>query len=337
MKNFKHKVLCATVAALCAVPAANADDKLGVSGFLHLNANYIDVDSGDSVFTSGVEQAEIDLSYKLSDKLTAFADIEYDNGDPFTANQVDLEQAYVTYAASDSVTLKAGRFLSYTGWEAEEITGRMQASKSGYAALFYGYYQQGVSALYSGDSFSAAVSVVTDNGREAFLMADSVTDSGELVFDLQGSPTDYDAKDPAIETMLAFSPTNEITVKAFYTLDGDSNFFNAWAMYASGPITLAAEINSAEYGEPEHGLGEATGFLVMGNYKFDDTYALTIRYNDSEVEDNAGSEVGGSSVITIAPSMTFDSGAKAILEYRTDESDYAVDTSTLSLNAVFTF
>ena len=324
----KLSAIAATVLlALGTHSAANADDKLSVSGFLHLETKYTDVDGGDSEVKAGVEQAEVNLSYSLDSKFSVFADIEYDNGDPFTAKEIDLEQAYVTYAATDAVTLKAGRFLSYTGWEAEEITGRMQASKSGYADLFYGYYQQGVSALYNGGSFTVAASVVTDNGRAG----------GD-----QASPTNTDAKDPAIETMLAFSPTEEITVKAFYTVDGDASFFNTWAMYASGALTLAAEYNAAEYDASKGHVGplgedEATGYLLMGNYKFDDTYALTIRYTSTEVENEAGDIVRDADVITIAPSMTFSSGAKAILEYRSDESDMAADTSSLALHAVFTF
>ena len=75
---------------------------------------------------------------------------------------VDLEQAFITYAYSDNFSVKAGRFLSYTGWETEEPTGLYQYSGTGYAPYFYGYYQQGISGLYSSDKFAVAVSIIND-------------------------------------------------------------------------------------------------------------------------------------------------------------------------------
>ncbi len=80
--------------------------------------------------------------------------------------ELDVEQAFINYALSDNLSLKAGRFLSYSGWETEEPTGLFQYSGTGYAGYFYGGYQQGVSGLYTGDGYAVAVSVVNDLGGE---------------------------------------------------------------------------------------------------------------------------------------------------------------------------
>ena len=137
---------------------------------------------------------------------------------------------------------------------AEEPTGLFQYSGAGYAPYFYGYYQQGVSGLYNGDGFSAAISLVSD---------------------LAG-PQSSDVEDIGVETMLALMPTDEITVKGFYSFEGlsgtdeETKLMNLWASYADGPLTLAAEYNASEnapaYVWGGAGVGsEATGYLLMAN------------------------------------------------------------------------
>ena len=126
--------------------AAQADlsaDNLSVSGFIDMSYLSIDADGAGSTHDSGIDQVELNFAYDFGNKLTATVDVEYQNA----AEGVDIEQAFISYAISDNVSIKAGRFLSYSGWETEEPTGLFQYSGTGYAKYFYGYYQQGVSAL----------------------------------------------------------------------------------------------------------------------------------------------------------------------------------------------
>lgn len=282
-------------------------DNLSVSGFIDMSYLSVDVDGGESTHDSGLDQVELNLGYDFGNKLTATVDIEYQNADV----GVDIEQAFINYAVSDNLSIKAGRFLSYTGWETEEPTGLFQYSGTGYAAIFYGFYQQGVSALYSGDKYAVAVSVVND---------------------LAG-PQSTNTEKPGLETMVALMPTDEITVKAFYSKDGDTQLFNTWASYSKDALTLAAEYNQAEDSVFEG--SDANGYLLMGNYAFD-AFALTLRYHAWETEDAAGATFEDTSGFTISPSFSVNDNLLMVFEYRMDEIN-DVDVNYLAVEALVTF
>jgi hypothetical protein len=303
-------VAAALLLSLGTIAAAQAEisaDKLSVSGFIDMSYLSVDVDGADSTHDSGIDQVELNFGYDFGNKLTATVDVEYQNA----AEGVDIEQAFISYAISDNLSIKAGRFLSYTGWETEEPTGLFQYSGAGYAPYFYGYYQQGVSALYSGDKFAVAVSVVND---------------------LAG-PQSTDTEHPGIETMVALMPTDEITLKAFYSKDGDTQLFNTWAMYSKDALTLAAEYNTAQ--DSVFAGSEADGFLLMANYGFE-SFALTVRYHDWNIEDAAGATYEDASGITISPSFSVNDNLLMVFEYRMDEIN-DVDVNYLAVEALITF
>lgn len=322
MLNTKHTLLSMALVAAAVAPVAQADDgfelseKLAVTGFIDMSWTHADADSSDSEQSAGLDQFELDFLYSFSDKLKAQVDIEYQDG---AADEVDLEQAFMTYAVNDNVTFKAGRFLSYSGWETEEPTGLFQYSGTGYAPVFYGYYQQGVSVMYSGDGFALAASAIND----------------------LDNPEERDSEQMATEFMAALMPTDSITMKAFYLsdkIDGtDENKekFNTWASYSEGPLTVAAEFNTAEN---SYALGtDSDGFLLMGNYAFD-SFGLTMRYHEWEVEGSTGTTIEEMTGITIAPSIAINDNLLLVVEYRMDENELtSEDTNTLAVEALLTF
>ncbi|WP_440876792.1 outer membrane beta-barrel protein [Thalassotalea sp. PLHSN55] len=308
-------VAATVLLSLAAATSAHADeakDKLSISGFIDMSYLAVDIDGGESFHVSGLDQVELNVGYEFDSKLAAFVDVEYqDQGDDLEDNQeLDIEQAFITYAVSDQFSVKAGRFLSYSGWETEEPTGLFQYSGTGYAKYFYGGYQQGVSGIYSGDKYAVAVSVVND---------------------LAGEGTD--SEHPAIETMVALMPTDEITIKGFYSKDGDVELINTWASYSKDALTLAAEYNSAE--DSVFVGSEATGFLLMANYAFDDI-GLTLRYHDWDIEDASGATYEDASGITISPSYTVSDNLLMVFEYRMDEIN-DVDVTSYAVEALITF
>jgi hypothetical protein len=305
--------LLLSLGAIASAQAEDLVDNLSVSGFIDMSYLSIDTDGTGSSSDSGIDQVEFNFAYDFGNKLKAFVDVEYQN------SEVDLEQAYLTYAVSDEFTIKAGRFLSYSGWETEEPTGLFQYSGTGYAQFFYGYYQQGVSGIYSGDGYAVAVSVVND---------------------LAG-PESTDSEEPGIETMIALMPTDSITIKAFYSFDKlagtneDTTMFNMWASYSEGPLTLAAEVNSSEY--TSLAAADASGYLLMANYAFD-TFGVTVRYHDYEVEDAAGVTWQDLSAITIAPSYAVNDNLLMVFEYRMDSDDISgLDSDSIAIEALITF
>ena len=313
MSKFKRTALsiAAALATVTASPAVNAGDfsltdNLSVTGFIDMSYVYTDADGASSESSSGLDQFEIDLVYSFDDKLKAQVDLEYKD----SYGAVDLEQAFFTYAVTDEFTLKAGRFLSYSGWETEEPTGLFQYSGTGYAPYFYGYYQQGISGLYSTDSFAVALSVINS----------------------PYSPEDTDSEKPGYEAMVAIMPTDSITVKAFYLSDEDTNTTNVWASYAVGDLTLAAEYNLGDYANGNDG----SGYLLMANYAMGSA-GITVRYHDFEIETAAGALFDDGSAITISPSYAVSDNLLMVFEYRMDESDVRGDSDSIAVEALISF
>jgi len=294
MKKLQTILAVAIASAAIAAPAVYAAD-ISVSGFIDMSVT--DSDSGTS---AGLDQFEIDLGYDFGEGLTATVDLEYQG------SGVDLEQAFISYAVSDSVSVKAGRFLSRSGWETEEPTGLFQYSGTGYAKHFYGYYQQGASVLVKGDMVDLGFSVVN-----------SLTD-----------PTATAGK-PATETMVALNLSDAVTVKGFYMEDDSTEMVNIWAAYSADGLTLATEFSNSE----KTG-ADADGYLLMANYAWD-KYGVTVRYHESEVTGTVPEDL---SAITLASSYAVTNDLLLVAEYRMDDNALTSESSdTFALEALLTF
>jgi len=86
------------------VQAEENKDPLSISGFIDMSYYATDTDGGESTHDASLDQVEINVGYDFGNKLTANVDIEYQNAD----EGVDLEQAFITYALTDSFSVKAG-------------------------------------------------------------------------------------------------------------------------------------------------------------------------------------------------------------------------------------
>src|SRR5689334_11875235 len=122
-----NKNLIAGVIAACVAPAAHAEIELAsgfsVTGFIDMSWANIDVDGAPNTAKSlGVDQFETDFLFEGSNGISAEVDVEY-GGTSGTPGDTFVEQAFVKKAFTDKFSVKAGRFLSYTGWETEEPTG----------------------------------------------------------------------------------------------------------------------------------------------------------------------------------------------------------------------
>jgi hypothetical protein len=98
---------------------------------------------------------------------------------------------------------------------------------------------------------------------------------------------------------------------------------NVWASYATGPITVAAEVNMLmDWGvTDESGLG----YLAMVNYKLSEKLGITARYSAIDIEnDYAGNE------IAVSPGYAISDSWFVLAELRSDIDDkvlsYAVES-----------
>ncbi|MEP7312703.1 MAG: porin [Pseudomonadota bacterium] len=309
----------AVVAAAVAVGALSSPvfagielgEGLSVTGFVDMSIFHYDPDGASSSTSSSVDQVETDFMYSGSDGVSAEVDLEYNDFDG-----TFVEQAFITKQFTDQFSVKAGRFLSYSGWETEEPTGLFQYSGAGYAPYFYGYYQQGVSAAYKTDKFGFTASVVNS------------------AFD----PLARDSGKPGYELGASVTPVEGLTAKLFYIVnkyDGasdDDEIINFWTSYAIGGFTFAGEYNTADYA----GGGSGDGFLLMANYATG-PWGFTVRYVDFEIEDAGGFTTVEDSSITLSPSYKVGKNLLVVAEFRTDDFGAGGDANSIALEALFTF
>jgi hypothetical protein len=308
----------AVAAAVGVAPFAQADIELGaglsITGFADQSYQYIDTDGEESISKFGIDQFEIDFMFEGPNGWSAQVDIEYGtHGTEGGPEHTFVEQAFIKKQVNDRLSLKAGRFLSYSGWETEEPTGLFQYSGTGYAPYFYGYYQQGVSAYY-------------DAGKVAF-MASVVNNA----FD----PIDYDSKKLGYELGIALMPFEGLTAKAFYIADNDSkaDLFNFWVSYAVGGWTFAGEYNIAD----KQGDSKDDGFLLMANYAYG-PWGITFRYHDFKTEDAFGFTDIDARGYTLSPSYKINDNLLLVAEVRHDDvKSGGADTDSLALELLFTF
>lgn len=333
--NFsKVKYSAIATAIAIASPLSQAEIELGngisVTGFIDMSFVYLDDDSVDSTGRNfNVDQVETSFLYAGSDGITAQVDIEYgesggcDSGSTTCGAGPDddetfVEQAFITKQINDQFSVTAGRFLSYTGFETEEPTGLFQYSGTGYAANFYGGYQNGVSGKFvANDALAITLSVINDLGNP------SVSDNTQL----------------GTELGFHVTPAEGVTAKAFYSTEADTDLVNLWGSYSTGAMTFGLEYNMADYADDS----EATGYLALFNYAPND-FGLTIRYHAWEVEDAAGVTTNETDGFTIAPTYACSDNLLLVLEYRTDSLDVGTsglgttdDASQFALEALFTF
>lgn len=303
-----------------AIPVAHAEIELGngigITGFLDMSYSSVNPDGGSSTDSVGIDQFETDFKYAGSSGVSAQVDIEYGESGEGSGDETFVEQAFITKAFTEQFSVKAGRFLSYSGWEAEEPTGLYQYSGTGYAKYFYGYYQNGVSAKYDGGKFAVMGSAVTS----AFDPKDRNNIDG--VDDKTG-----------YEVGLALMPVEGLTAKAFYISDEDTDtdIVNVWASYVISGFTFAAEYNTADYAA-----ADGDGFLLMANYATG-PFGITFRYHDYKIKLDGGGTFDDGSAFTLSPSYKVGDNLLLVAEYRIDSSDTRGDSDSVALEALFTF
>ncbi len=274
-------------------------DNLTVTGFFDMSSTYDTATKSNSL---SFDQFEVDFIYNYGRGLSAQADINSLSG-----GSVDLEQAFVTYKAPNGFSITGGKFLSCSGWETAEPTGLYQYSYS--ATLVYGGYQNGAAVGFG-------------NGKVGFF--GSVVSS---VWD--GSDTSFD--DLGFEAQIAFTPVEAFTAKVAYLWEDMGGFeqslLNGWAMYATGPVTLAAEYNYlANWGESGNG---GYGWILMGNMALSDKVGATVRYSGLDTDAD-----GKFTEITFSPSYTITDNWGVLAELRRDIDS---EVTLFAFESIFTF
>lgn len=315
-----------------ALTTANAElainDNLSLQGFIDASAAYFDgevggTDFGDNKFS--LDQVEIDFLFNF-DKVTGRVDIQAvgldtdGNGN----SEIEIEQAFATYAISDTTSFTVGRYQSGLGLEGVEPTELYQFSGA-YTSFLTGFnwdpyptYNQGVKIDYVSDAAQFYIS-----------LQDSAFGIGD---NRLGGPG---LGNWGIETGVSFTPSEELKVfvgGAYEDTDlGDNWVINGYVSYTTGALTLGAEIYYGEYDS----LG-AEGFwaMIMANYGFTEQFGVTGRISYMDY-DFGGPDQNGIK-FTVSPSYAWTDNLLTVFEvsYVDFEND---DEISFVVEQIFSF
>ncbi|MDQ8186116.1 porin [Pelagicoccus sp. SDUM812002] len=289
------------------------NENLSVTGFLDMSLFHADTDDGDST-SFDLDQMEIDFLFSF-DEITAQVDLDYQRGD---ANEIDLEQAFLTYDLGEGTSITAGKFLSYMGWETAEPTGLYQYSYA-YGTTIPGYHN-GVTIDFSDDWGSLGLALV------------------DSVYDDDGSiNSDADDFDMGIETKLVLTPADGWTVFLGYAVDSanaggeDRELVNLWASYEFGASTIAAEVN--DYSD---GMTEINQWLLMYSVATGDKGTFTARVSGNDVREGTSLDNQDFKKYTAAYIHAVNDNLAIVSEV--SQIDYFTgDATEFALEALFTF
>jgi hypothetical protein len=298
--------LCFAVCILSLTAAAlEINDNFSIDGFLDMSAGATigEDDEGDTDISAfaGYDQLEVDFKFNFGE-LSAQADI---NGN----DTITLEQAFISYALSDMVSITTGRFLSCIGFEAAEPTDMFQYSYS--TGIPYPGYQNGVALSISpSDMIGVYASVVSGVWNSS----------------------DTDLSNPGFEAQVSIMPIEGLTAKVGFAgdiieeahaeeagkahdhdHDEDETFMkseiNAWVMYTTGSITVAGEVDIlSNWGASGHG---GLHFLGMANVGLTDEIAVTARFSGIQMDDE-----DTLTSVTVSPSYAINDNWGALLEVK---------------------
>ncbi len=220
-----------------------------------MSATDIDNEATASKTSSfNLDQAEIDFLIDF-DQIGAQIDLNYlgDNVD----EEFDLQQAFLTYDVGDGLSIDAGKYRSYLGFESWEQTGLYQYSTAYDLIDLRPGHSNGVRVNYGDDFVNFGVSLV------------------DSLYGPDGSISDssYGA-----EAKVAIFPVEGLTLFLGYGKDGmeigtDRNVLNLWASYEVGNMTYAVEWSNYDFGVNMEG----SQWLLMANMGITDNFGITAR------------------------------------------------------------
>ena len=284
----------------------NLTDNISIAGFV--DAAYTDNDdNGTDSSDIGIEQIEIDFLFGFG-SVSGEVHIQSDG-----AGNIELEQAFLTYDAGNSISVTVGQYGSALGLEREDPQGLYTVSRAYRGAgLNLGDADnntaQGVAFSYASGDFSARLSLQDDNGA---LDADDNLD------------TEISVAYTGIENLVLGGGVEQGNG------DQSTDITNVHATYTAGKTLIAAEwieLDSATVGD------DVEAYSIIVDYDLSDKLGIAIRVTDED-SDTAADDVES---VTIAPNYAITDDLGAILEFSDVEAG-GYDYKAVSLELTLTF
>ena len=300
-----------TLAVLTLATGALAQDTR-ITGFVDA-AYFYDTHAKNGEF--GLDQVEVDIEHRASEKTLVRADLEWIKDSEDYAAQV--EQAFMTYTVRCGWAFTFGKFNAPIGFELLDPHEMYQYSHS----LVFDYASPtNLTGLKLAREFGRGFDIVAHvtNGWDRATADRNVTWGGRLGYAAGGfagglaAISGKEEMPPEVEgdPAIPFART---------VLDADLS-------YATGPLRFGADLNRGQVDLPAGGEAEWLALMLMTHVDFNDWAGLTLRLDHFDDEDgfvfgDVDGEFQQRRTFTIAPTFVLDDGFGALVELRIDTSD----------------
>jgi len=329
----KNKLL-ATIAAFGLVGSASAieiNDNLSINGFIDGSYQYSDTDlstttRGGTNHNSkanrkdqalGVDEVELNFITNVGN-VDGVINLDSTDG----LNDVDVEQAHITYTFDSGVSVTLGKYGSALGFEREDPTSLYTFSRA------YGStkIKDSESLFNLGDVDSNVVEGVTV-GYSNDVVALGLSFENAL-------STDAEEDDLNMEIAVAYTGIENVTLGLGYFFDNqhganpEIDVLNVHASTSLGKLFVAAEYTQLNR---NGALEDLDGYLFLADYDINDKLGAALRVSSNEQHGGTDYEK-----ITIAPNYAITDSLGAIVEY-SDIDDAGTDNNLLAVELLYTF
>jgi len=323
----KNKIMAMLVAfgLVGSVSAIEVNENLSINGFIDSSWSSTDSGAANDDVNIGVDEIELNFLFSAGG---VSGEVHVDD----TGNEdLNIEQAHLSYGFEGGISLTLGRMNTALGLEQEDPggvygTNRLYTnSANNLADIDSNGAQEGLRVGFAAEQFSASLTASND------------VDSPEET--RTGGENDLD-----FELAIAFTGLENVTLGGGFQAENgtrgnaaaDTDITTLNATYTAGKLLIGAEWTSIDDGNVDN-----SAWGVVADYDISDVLGLTVRYSDEDQvgdhDDNAVTPDGGEGDrLSIAPNYAITDSLGAILEYSTANIG-TVDIDTVSLEMTFTF
>ena len=304
------------------VSAVEINENLSINGFIDGSISKTDQTSGDTA-DWGLDEIEVNFLFNVgSVSGTVALDSQNIGGTTADGDDIEIEQAHITYTLENGVSLTFGRFGSALGLEREDPAGLYTFSRA------YGSTANGNSFNFGDVDNNAVEGLVISYAADAWSLGVSIDNpSGSIRSDNAKDDLNY-------EVALSYTGIENLSVGIGYYKDNrDTAAAEVDATNINATYQVGKALLGAEWSQVEESTGDLDAQMFLVDYDVSDKLGVAVRY--SSYEESANVDVDK---ITIAPNYAITESLGAILEYSDISHDTAnSDSDLIALELTYTF
>jgi hypothetical protein len=325
----KNKII-ATLVALGLVGSASAieiNENLTINGFIDTSYSHSDAqNTAGEQQQLGLDEIELNFLFNVGGASGAIHIDDYDDdaSGSYADNEgIDIEQAHLTYALENGVSITIGKYGSSLGFEREDPGGIYTHTRAYSTSEFNlgdvdSNVAEGVALAYSSDVFGLRVSL--ENGAD----------------------TDIDTDNLDVELSLSYTGIENLTLGGGYYFDNqdtgnrEDDVLNFHVSTVMGKFLLALEYIEIDTNIAAGNSLSNDGYMILADYTVSEKLAVALRLSSNEQDNGAPGTDPDYDKITIAPRYKITESLGAVLEF-SDIDNGTNDEDLLALELTFTF